>query len=209
MQSKLLRVIQDKVITPLGSDQDVPVDVRIIAASNQNLEEMVAQKRFRADLFYRLKVMTIELPPLSERKDDIPLLTMTFLTKFNDKFSKNITGIHPAAVSYLQSREWKGNVRELENEIERAVLLCDKEYLAVDDFTPDSDSSAGSIFRNLPLNWQQFKDYKKRIEKELEKRYIKLLLDEADENITRASKIGSLDRMQIYRLMGKKNKNQS
>ncbi|MFO7660108.1 MAG: sigma-54 dependent transcriptional regulator [Candidatus Cloacimonadaceae bacterium] len=204
LQSKLLRAIQEKVITPLGSDQDVPVNVRIIAASNQNLEEMVAQNQFRADLFYRLKVMTIELPPLSERKDDVPLLAMSFLKKFNEKFQKKIKGIHPSTVSYLQKRDWKGNVRELENELERAVLLCDKEYLLVEDFTAESDTTAGSIFRSLPLKWQQFKDYKKRIEEELEKRYIKLLLDEAGDNVTKASQIGNLDRMQIYRLMGKK-----
>lgn len=204
LQSKLLRVIQEKVVTPLGSDQDISVDVRIIAASNRNLEEMVEEKRFRADLFYRLKVMTIELPPLSDRKDDIPLLTMSFLKKFNAKFQKSIAGIHPALIGYLQNRDWKGNVRELENEVERAVLLCNKEYLSIDDFAPDSESGAGSIFRNLPLKWQQFKDYKKRIEAELEKRYIRLLLDEAGDNIMQASKLGELDRMQIYRLMGKK-----
>ncbi len=204
LQSKLLRAIQEKVITPLGSDQDIPVNVRIIAASNRNLEEMVSQNSFRADLFYRLKVMTIDLPPLSERKDDIPLLAVAFLTKFNDKFRKKIKGIHPSTVSYLQQRDWKGNVRELENEMERAVLLCDREYLTMEDFNAEPDTAAGSIFRSLPLKWQQFKDYKKRIESELEKRYIKLLLDEAEDNVTKASQIGNLDRMQIYRLMGKK-----
>jgi len=204
LQSKLLRAIQEKVITPLGSDQEIPVNVRIIAASNQNLEDMVNQNQFRADLFYRLKVMMIELPSLAERKDDIPLLTMSFIKKFNEKFQKKISGIHPATVNYLQNKEWKGNVRELENEIERAVLLCDKEYLGIEDFITDSDTSVGSIFRNLPLKWQQFKEYKKRIEEELEQRYIRLLLDEAGDNVMKASKIGHLDRMQIYRLIGKK-----
>ncbi len=204
LQSKLLRVIQDKVITPLGSDQDIPVNVRIIAASNQNLEEMIAKNLFRADLYYRLKVMTIDLPSLTERKDDIPLLTVAFLKKFNEKFHKNVTGIHPATLNYLQNKEWKGNVRELENEIERAVLICNREYLGVEDFTADADASTGSIFRNLPLQWQQFKDYKKRIEDELEKRYISILLDESENNIMTASKLGNLDRMQVYRLMKKK-----
>jgi transcriptional regulator with GAF, ATPase, and Fis domain/serine/threonine protein kinase len=201
LQSKMLRVIQEKVVTPLGSDQDIPVDVRIIAASNQSLEAMVEQNKFRADLFYRLKVMTIDVPPLSERVDDIPLLAKAMLKKFNAKLQKNIAGFHPSLMSYLQNREWKGNVRELENEIERAVLLCNKEHLSLDDFNADSEASAGSIFRNLPLKWQQFKDYKKRIETELEKRYIRLLMDEAGQNVMKASKIGELDRMQIYRLM--------
>jgi len=204
LQSKLLRVIQEKVITPLGSDQDIPVNVRIIAASNQNLDDMVAKNLFRADLFYRLKVMTIELPSLAERKEDIPLLTMAFLKKFNVKFQKSISGIHPELINYLQGKEWKGNVRELENEMERAVLLCNKDYLGIEDFTTDADTTAGSIFRNLPLQWQQFKEYKKRIEEELEKRYVKLLLDKSDNNIMTASKIGNLDRMQVYRLLKNK-----
>jgi transcriptional regulator with PAS, ATPase and Fis domain/serine/threonine protein kinase len=204
LQSKLLRAIQERTITPLGSDQDIPVNVRIIAASNQNLEEMVAKNQFRADLFYRLKVMTIELPSLNERREDIPLLAMSFMRKFNDKFHKKVAGFHLEAMKYLQNREWKGNVRELENEIERALLLCNTEYLNLEDFSSEQDSTAGSIFRNLPINWQHFKDYKKRIEDELDKRYIKLLLDEADNNIVSASKIGNLDRMQIYRLLKKK-----
>ena len=202
LQSKLLRVIQDKLVTPLGSDQDVPVDVRIIAASNQDLDVMVRENRFRADLFYRLKVMTIELPPLSDRREDIPLLAMAFLKKFNAKLRKNVSGIHPALLNHLQNIKWRGNVRELENEMERAVLFCDKELLTLEDFSVDADS--GSIFRNLPLKWQQFKDYKKRVEAELEKRYVRQLLAEAGDNIMQASKIGELDRMQIYRLLGKK-----
>ncbi len=204
LQSKLLRAIQEKVVTPLGGDQDIPVDVRIIAASNQDLEEMVAQKQFRADLFYRLKVMTIEVPPLSERRDDVPLLAMALLKKLNAKLRKNVGGIHPSLMAYLQNREWKGNVRELENAIERAVLLCDREYLSLEDFETDADPSANSIFRQLPLKWPQFKEYKKRIGAELESRYIRALMDEAGQNITQASKLGELDRMQIYRLLGKK-----
>lgn len=204
LQSKLLRVIQERVITPLGSEQDIPVNVRIIAASNQNLEEMVSKNQFRADLFYRLKVMTIELPSLAERKEDIPMLAISFMKKFNEKFRKKVVGFHPEAIRYLQNREWKGNVRELENEMERALLLCNGEYLTLEDFNAEADTAAGSIFRNLPMQWSQFKDYKKRIEDELDKRYIKLLLDETNNNIAAASKLGKLDRMQIYRLMKKK-----
>ncbi len=204
LQSKLLRVIQEKVITPLGSDSDVAVNVRLIAASNQNLEKMIKQNLFRADLYYRLKVMTIDLPSLSERKGDIPLLIMAFIKKFNEKFHKNIAGIQPNALEFLQNKDWKGNVRELENDIERAVLLCNKEYLGLENFTSDNDTSTGSIFRNLPLQWSQFKLYKQRIEDELEKRYIRLLMEEAGDNISNASKIGNLDRMQVYRLLKKK-----
>lgn len=204
LQTKLLRVIQEKVVTPLGSDQDYPVNVRIIAATNKNLEDMVNEKLFRADLYYRIKVVTIELPALADRKEDIPLLAMTFLRKFNEKFHKNINGIHPETLHYLQTKQWKGNVRELENEMERAVLMCSKDYLSLECISTEQDSGAGSIFRNLPLQWQQFKEYKQRVEDELDKRYVKALMDEADNNIMTASKLGNLERMQIYRLLKKK-----
>lgn len=88
--------------------------------------------------------------------------------------------------------------------MERAVLLCIKDFLSIEDFTPETDSAAGSIFRNLPVNWQQFKEYKQRVENELEKRYITTLMNDANNNIQHASKIGNLDRMQIYRLLKKK-----
>ena len=203
LQAKLLRVIQEKVVTPLGSEQDYPVNVRIIAATNQNLEEMIETSTFRADLYYRLKVVTIQIPGLSERREDIPLLVMFFLQRFNNKFKKAIQGIHPKAISYLQQKEWKGNVRELENEMERAVLLCLRDYLSIEDFTSEPEANVNSIFRNLPVSWQEFKDYKQRVEDELEKRYIRQLLEQADENITQASKLGNLERMQIYRLLRK------
>ncbi len=203
LQAKLLRVIQERVVTPLGSDQDFPVNIRIISATNQNLEEMIEQSTFRSDLFYRLKVVTIQLPSLKERVEDIPLLTSYFLQKIKGKFKKNINGIHPNALQYLQQKEWKGNVRELENEMERAILLCNKEYLSKEDFTGDADPTTTSIFRNLPLDWQEFKDYKQRVIDELEKKYIAQLMTESDKNIVTASKLGNLERMQIYRLLKK------
>lgn len=203
LQTKLLRVIQERVVAPLGSDTDFAVNVRIIAATNQNLEERVSQNLFRSDLYYRLKVVTIELPSLSERKEDIPLIAMFYIKKFNEKFNKKIMGIHPAALQYLQSKQWNGNVRELENELERAVLLCTREYLGSEDFSVDTDAATGSIFRNLPTEWQEFKEYKQRISDELDKRYIKQLLFESGNNVVNASKLGNLERMQIYRLMKK------
>jgi DNA-binding NtrC family response regulator len=207
LQTKLLRVIQERMVAPLGSDIDFPVNVRIIAATNQNLEDRVTQNLFRSDLYYRLKVVTIELPSLSERKEDIPLIAMFYIKKFNEKFKKKISGIHPAALQYLQSKIWNGNVRELENELERAVLLCNREFLSIEDFSVDADNSSGSIFRNLPLEWQDFKVYKQRISDELDKRYIKQLLFESGNNIMSASKLGNLERMQIYRLMKKNDEN--
>lgn len=203
LQAKLLRVIQDKEVTPLGSSLPIPVSVRIIAATNKNLEEMVAQNLFRADLYYRLKVVTIQLPSLTERKEDIPLLVMNFLKKYNQKFGKQISGIHPGLMNYLQDKDWKGNIRELENEIERAVLLCNRDYLSLEDVHEQSEINALAEFRHLPLQWQDYKDYKQKIMDELDQKYIKQLLEEANNNVSLASKIGDLERVQIYRLLKK------
>lgn len=123
MQVKLLRVLQENTIMRVGSSKPVNVDVRIIAASNTNLKEAVNSGAFRKDLYYRLNVVNINIPPLRERKDDIPLLTYHFLNKYAKKFNKSIAGISEAAMSMLSSYTWHGNVRELENTIERAVIV--------------------------------------------------------------------------------------
>jgi len=204
LQAKVLRVIQDRVVTPLGSNTDIPVNVRIIAATNQNLEEQIAQNNFRADLYYRLNVVTINLPSLSERKDDIPLLVHAFIQKFNQKFSKAVSGIHPNALQFLQQHEWRGNVRELENAIERAVLLCQKDYINLDDFGIAQDSDTPSVFTHVPLVWSDYQDYRQRFIDELDSRYIKSLLDKTNGNISAAGKIGKLERIQVYRLLKKK-----
>lgn len=201
LQAKLLRVIQDKEVVPLGSSTTIPVSVRIITATNKNLEEQVNLNLFRADLYYRLKVMTIQLPSLSERIEDIPLLVMHFLKKFNLKFNKNITAIQPKTMNYFQQKEWKGNIRELENEIERAVLMCNKDYLAIEDILEVNENNNISDFSHLPLSWQEYKDYRQKINDELDSKYAKQLLDNAEGNVSLASKIGNLDRVQIYRLL--------
>ncbi len=203
LQAKLLRVIQDKEVTPLGSSLSIPVSVRIIAATNKNLEEMVNLNLFRADLYYRLKVVTIQLPSLSERKEDIPMLVTSFLKKYNQKFGKKISGIHPGLMNLLQDKEWKGNIRELENEIERAVLLCNRDYLSIEDIHEYGETNTMADFRHLPIKWQDYKDYKQKIMDELDQKFIKQLLDEANNNVSLASKIGDLERVQIYRLLKK------
>lgn len=122
-QVKLLRVIQEKVVEPVGSDKRVPVDVRIISATNRDLAELVAREEFREDLFYRLKVMQINIPPLRERIDDIPLLINHFITRLSRYYNKNIVGVAPTAKEMLMNYLWPGNVRELENAIEHAFVL--------------------------------------------------------------------------------------
>lgn len=123
MQVKILRALQEKIFTPVGSNREVKTNARIIAATNRNLEKMMETNEFREDLFYRLNVMPIFLPPLRERPDDIPALAMSFLSKFSKEHGKNITGIEPTCLELMKKYRWPGNIRELENIIERAFIV--------------------------------------------------------------------------------------
>ncbi len=127
LQAKLLRVIEEKRIQRIGSARPIPVDVRIIAATNMDLKKMVEEGKFRQDLYFRLNVLPIQLPPLRERKDDIPLLLDYFVKKFNEKYRRKVKGFSPEAVEALKQYQWPGNVRELENLVERLVVLSDGE----------------------------------------------------------------------------------
>jgi two-component system response regulator HydG len=129
MQAKLLRVIQEREIQRVGGEETLSVDVRILAATNQNLEAGVKDGKFREDLFYRLNVVALRIPPLRERTDDIPLLAQHFLEKYARKNRKKVKGFSPLAMDMLLKYAWPGNVRELENTIERAVILLPDEHI--------------------------------------------------------------------------------
>ncbi|MFN4111398.1 MAG: sigma 54-interacting transcriptional regulator, partial [Ignavibacteria bacterium] len=129
LQVKLLRVLQEKKFFRLGGTREISVNVRIIAATNKDLRQAVAEKTFREDLFYRLNVASIYVPPLRERKEDIPFLAMAFIDEFNKSFNKNIKKISPDALELMQNYSWPGNVRELRNTLERAILLTNGEEL--------------------------------------------------------------------------------
>jgi two-component system response regulator AtoC len=133
MQSKLLRVLQDKEIRRLGGKEAIKVDVRIIAATNKDLEKELVKGNFREDLYYRLKVVTIELPPLQERRNDIPELAEFFMSKYNREFGRRVKGIEAAAIRALGDYSWPGNIRQLESVIERAVLMCDNDSIRLKD----------------------------------------------------------------------------
>ncbi len=133
MQVKLLRAIQEREIKRVGSDKTISVDVRIIVATNKNLEEEVKKGRFREDLFYRLNVINIKVPPLRERKDDIPLLAQKFLRLYSKNNGKSFKGFTPMAMDVLTKYQWPGNVRELENAIERAIILSMGQYISEKD----------------------------------------------------------------------------
>jgi DNA-binding NtrC family response regulator len=133
LQVKLLRVLQEKSFYRLGGAKEIHVDVRVIASTNKELEPMVAEGKFREDLYYRLNVAKIILPPLSERGDDIMLLATAFVSQFNKQFNKKINGFTSQAIQILQSNPWRGNIRELQNAIERAVLLAEGEVITEED----------------------------------------------------------------------------
>src|SRR5262249_29573250 len=144
-QSKILRVLQDKKFMHLGGIHELQVDVRIIAATNVDLKQMVKEGKFREDLFYRLNVITIDLPPLRQRKEDIPLLVEYFLNKYSEENSRSARRMTPEALRPLMSYSWPGNVRELENVIERAVVLSSGPEIGV-DLIADHIAGRGSSF---------------------------------------------------------------
>jgi two-component system response regulator PilR (NtrC family) len=139
LQVKLLRAIQEKEYTPVGTTISLPVNVRFIASTNRNLQEYVSQGKFREDLFYRLNVVDIHLPSLKEREGDIPLLAEHFLEKYRKQMNKNIKGISNDAMRALMNHEWKGEIRELENVMERSVIFCNEDFINV---------------KNLPVQFQ-------------------------------------------------------
>jgi formate hydrogenlyase transcriptional activator len=142
MQPKLLRVLQEREFERLGSTKTVTVDVRLVAATNRDLQQMVDDGTFRRDLFYRLNVFPVEVPPLRERREDIPALVRFFVQKFASRMKRQITSIPTSAMNALQEWEWPGNIRELENVIERAVIITTGAVLQVPPFQMKLDSDA-------------------------------------------------------------------
>ena len=136
-QVKLLRVLQERCFEPVGSDKTIQVDVRLVAATNRNLEEMISKGQFRADLFYRLNVVALTLPPLRERPGDLAELVFFFLSRAAQKSKKQIRQIDPSALAALENHPWPGNIRELENVIERAVVLADSDIISLADLPPE------------------------------------------------------------------------
>jgi len=137
LQAKLLRVLQESEFERVGGIKTMRVDVRLVAATNRDLKKLIANGSFREDLFYRLNVVPIRLPALRERSTDIPILVEHFLTKFNDRLKKQVGGVETAAMEVLSNYSWPGNIRELENVVERAVLFCDAQKVRVEDLPPE------------------------------------------------------------------------
>ncbi|MCB0723741.1 MAG: sigma-54-dependent Fis family transcriptional regulator [Ignavibacteriae bacterium] len=188
LQSKLLRVIETWEIKPLGSDRIRRTDVRLISATNQNIKKLIEEKKFREDLYYRISTVTIKLPELKERKQDIPLLATHFLGEFSNETGRNFS-ITPSAVEVLVGYPWKGNVRELKNTLERAAIISNSEVLDEKNFKFLKTGTENEDEFNIDLNMEL---------KDLEKNYIQKVLEENGWNKLQAANILGIDRKTLY-----------
>ncbi len=191
LQAKLLRVIEERKVRPLGDTNAYPIDVRIISASNRDLKEMLHQAQFREDLYYRLKVIDIELPPLRERREDIPLLVRHFIARL-EKGPRKISGTSEEGMKILMNYSWPGNVRELENVIQRAITLGQHEVILPEDLPASLLQEADESIIEKGLREKYTMD-------QLEKEYIKRTLIEVGGNKSKAAEILGLDRKTLYR----------
>ena len=191
VQVKLLRVLQEKELMRVGSTERTKIDVRMIAATNENLEENMKQGKFREDLFYRLHVFPIFLPDLKDRKEDIPLLAYHFLDLYSKEAKKEIKGISKEAMKLLLEYHWQGNVRELENTIERAVIMTDRDHLVPNDFPKDLIEGFSEIIKRGVKDRKSLDDIKSE--------YIKEILKEVGGNKRIASEILKVNPRTLYR----------
>jgi DNA-binding NtrC family response regulator len=196
MQAKLLRALQERKIRRVGGTHEIGVDVRVIAATNRDLRAMVADGRFRDDLYYRINVLSVDVPPLRERREDIPVLIDFFLKKHTRNTSRLVRGLTPETKKLMNDYSWPGNVRQLESAIERAILLCEGDQITVEDLPlelrQDSKPAAQGVFK-LPPEGISFED----VERDL----LTQAMEQTDYNITKAAKLlGFTFRTLQYRL---------
>lgn len=206
VQASLLRLIQEHEIRPVGSDKPVTVDVRLIAATNKDLQQMVEEGSFREDLYYRLSVFTIRIPPLRERMEEVPLLAHHFVQRFSEDFGKHIETISPQAMAVLENHDWPGNVRELENTMERAVLLADGRSIGLDAIPSTGDQQS--------VTWADVPDDARALAKEkqelrssavdrVERLFVIKALRAAGWNVSQAARNVDMARPNLHALMRK------
>ena len=203
MQTKLLRFLQDHEIKRVGGTESLKIDVRIIAATNQQLEPLVREGKFREDLFYRLNVVSITLPPLRERREDIPLLANHFVRKYTEEHKKSISHISPEALGILTQYSWPGNVRELENTIERAVILTVHPIILPEDLPQKlldivPDKRLDDLKKRYPFIPDRLLSLK-----DVEKNYVLKVLTETKGNKKKAAEILGIERATLYRILEK------
>ena len=190
LQSKLLRVLQERQVTPVGSTQAIPLNVRIISATHRDLKEEVASSRFREDIYYRLNVVELSIPPLSGRREDIPALANHFLSTLAEKYHKNINGFSPEAMEILVSASWPGNVRQLLNVVEQSVALCTSSLISP-VLVRKAIHEEGQI--------TSLEDARKRFERD----YLIRVLKITEGNVTQAARLSKRNRTEFYKLLQK------
>ena len=204
LQSKLLRTLQERTVQPVGGGEEIPIDVRVIAATHRNLEQLVREGHFREDLYYRLDVIPIELPPLRERREDIAQLAEHFRKEFNARNGRAVPGFSPEVLLRLSTHDWPGNVRQLENAIERLVLLAGNRAVSLDDLPPSLrgevvDVSSGGL--DLPPTGVDLRS----LLAQLEERFIDQALQRTGGNKNRAAELLGMNRTTLVEKLRRRN----
>jgi two-component system response regulator GlrR len=190
-QAKLLRALQERVVRSVGATEDFPVDVRLISATHQNLELAMGERRFREDLYYRLNVVTLELPPLSARREDIPLLAAHFISQLSRRYGPRVKGFSPEAMESLMRYHWPGNIRQLYNVVEQTVALSTTPLIPV--------TLAERALREPPGELPSLVEMRQRAERD----YITQLLQLTGGNVTKAARLAQRNRTEFYKLLNR------
>lgn len=199
-QVKLLRVLDEQRITRIGGSETIPVDVRVITATNRNLQEEVNKGTFRSDLFYRLNIFTILLPPLRERKEDIPLLVEYFIDKYNRQLNKKVSTISRFAVNCLENYEWHGNVRDLENAVQSAMILAKENVISLDDL-PMRLRGYPEVTEDIKINQKGLEETVKDMTHKIEKEIILKALQKCDNSKTNTAEYLKVSRKTLFNKM--------
>ncbi|THB75599.1 MAG: PEP-CTERM-box response regulator transcription factor [Gammaproteobacteria bacterium] len=192
LQAKLLRFLQERVIERLGGRDEIPIDVRVICATNQNLEELIKNGGFREDLYYRVSEVVINLPPLRERKGDAVVIARSFLNRFAAQYGRKIKGFSPDGAAAIEGYSWPGNVRELENKLKRAVVMADGDFVTAEDLELEANENAVQ----MPFNLRQVRD-------EAERGCIVNALAYTEGNISHAAELLGVTRPTLYTMLNK------
>ncbi len=199
LQTKLLRVLQEKEVKPVGTGRSIKVDVRVIASTNSNLKEQMEEKRFREDLYYRLNVVSIELPPLRERIGDIPILARHFLSRFAEAFQKPHLKLDPGALEALAANPWQGNVRELENAVKRGVIMAKGEAIVSSNLFPEKEAECLATAKeaiHLP-----YREAKAQVLSNFTREYLSHLLAQNGGNVTHAARQSGMERQALQQIL--------
>jgi DNA-binding NtrC family response regulator len=209
IQAKLLRVLQEREFTPVGGTKAKKVDIRLIAATNKDLEKMIKDEVFREDLYYRLNIVPICLPTLKERQEDIALLAVHFLKKYSEEMGKTVKGFMPDAMEKMMKYPWPGNIRELENVIERTVVMIDDEMVRADHLILPGQPEKEASENQIPMTSEELKEIKKQMREkaveEVERAFVLSALERHQWNVTRAAEEVGMLRPNFQALMRKYN----